>query len=177
MSEQTTPDRLNEIGVLKRREIEARIVAPLLKKLADEFGAESVYRLAAEVVQDVARRQGSELAELMGENDLSAFSSSMGAWTKDGALEIEVVEQSEEIYAFNVTRCRYAEMYRDLGLPELGATLSCNRDGTLIEGFNAGVEFERSQTIMSGADHCDFVYRWQATPVELGPTSVDQPGS
>ena len=30
----TTDDRLNEVGVLKRREIEARIVAPLLERLA-----------------------------------------------------------------------------------------------------------------------------------------------
>ena len=36
------PDRLNEIGVLKRREIEARIIAPLLEALGHEFGRERV---------------------------------------------------------------------------------------------------------------------------------------
>jgi hypothetical protein len=32
------PDSLNSIGVINRREIEARIVSPLLEALGDEFG-------------------------------------------------------------------------------------------------------------------------------------------
>jgi hypothetical protein len=55
-----------------------------------------------------------------------------------------------------------------LGIPELGAILSCNRDAALIGGFNPDVSFTRTQTIMGGASHCDFVYTLtRATP----PTS------
>jgi hypothetical protein len=50
-------------------------------------------------------------------------------------------------------------MYRALGVPELGALLSCNRDGALIEGFNPEVALTRTRTIMQGATHCDFRYR------------------
>jgi hypothetical protein len=50
-------------------------------------------------------------------------------------------------------------MYRALGIPELGAILSCNRDAALIEGFNPAVQLERTQTLMGGATHCDFRYR------------------
>ncbi len=169
MSDQPKPDTLNEVGVLKRREIEARIVAPLLERLGQEFGEERVYELAREVVVEVAQAQGAELAGHMGGNDLAHFASSMDNWTKGGALEIEVVEQTDEVFAFNVMRCRYAEMYRDLGLADLGAALSCNRDGTMVEGFNSNIEFTRTQTIMSGADHCDFEYRIgeSETSVEL----------
>ena len=60
---------------------------------------------------------------------------------------------------YNVTRCRYAEMYRELGIPELGAILSCNRDAALIEGFNPLVQLTRTQTLLGGASHCDFRYR------------------
>lgn len=152
------PDTLNSIGVLKRREIEARIVAPLLARFAEEFDQQRVYELAADVIIDVARTQGAALAEVAGDNGLAAMASSLSAWTAGGALEIDVLEHSDEVFAFNVTRCRYAEMYRELGLAELGATLSCNRDGSLMEGFNPQVEFTRTQTIMSGATHCDFRY-------------------
>lgn len=69
-----------------------------------------------------------------------------------------MVEQTETTFVFNVTRCKYAEMYRDLGDADLGARMSCNRDGTMIEGFNPDITFTRTQTIMSGASHCDFVY-------------------
>jgi hypothetical protein len=53
-------------------------------------------------------------------------------------------------------------MYRALGIPEVGALLSCNRDFALIEGFNPDVELERTQTIMQGATHCDFRFRRRA---------------
>lgn len=152
------PDTLNEIGVLKRREIEARIVAPLLERLGQEFGEDRVNDLTREVVVEVARTQGAELAGAVGGNDLTAFADSLDNWTKGDALQIEVVEQSESVFAFNVTRCQYAEMYRELGVPELGALLSCNRDGSMVEGFNEDVGFERTQTIMGGASHCDFRY-------------------
>ena len=45
-----------------------------------------------------------------------------------------------------------------LGIPELGAVLSCNRDAALIEGFNPSVTLVRTQTIMEGAPCCDFRY-------------------
>jgi len=70
----------------------------------------------------------------------------------------DVVERTDTTFAFNVTRCRYAEMYRALGVPELGEILSCNRDGSMIEGFNGSIRFGRTQTIMQGASHCDFRY-------------------
>ena len=156
-------DTLNEIGVLKRREIEARIVAPLLERFAQEFGAERVYELARDVVVGVAQDQGAAMAGMLGGNDLETFAASMEAWTRGGALEVDIVEQTDDTFAFNVTRCQYAEMYRELGMADLGAALSCNRDGTMVEGFNPDIEFTRTQTIMGGADHCDFVYRLPAS--------------
>ena len=70
-----------------------------------------------------------------------------------------MLAQDEVRYDFNVTRCRYAEMYRELGIPELGAVLSCNRDFSLIEGYNTDVTLTRTQTLMEGAACCDFRYR------------------
>ena len=43
-----------------------------------------------------------------------------------------------------------------MGLGALGGILSCSRDGTFCKGFNPAITFERSQTIMEGASHCDF---------------------
>lgn len=163
------PDTLNDVGVLKRREVEARIVAPILERLGEEFGQERVRELAAEVIVDVAKGQGAAMAEMLGGNDLAAFAGSMEAWTRGGALEIEVVDQSETRFAFNVSRCKYAEMYRELGDTDLGARMSCNRDGTMVEGFNPDITFTRTQTIMGGATHCDFVYELPESeqPVDL----------
>lgn len=159
-------DTLNDVGVLERREIEARIVAPLLERLAERFGDE-VYDVARDTIVDVARAQGADLAQRVGDDSLAAFAEGLGAWSAGGALESEVVTLSATEFAFDVTRCRYAEMYRSLGLESLGATLSCNRDGSLIEGFNPNVTFTRTQTIMNGSSHCDFRFSLAATPVEV----------
>lgn len=166
-------DTLNDdVGVLTRREIEARIVAPLIERLGAEFGHDRVRELALEVVREVARGQGAEMAAALGGSDLATFMSGNEAWTRGGALEMEIIEQSAEVFAFNVTRCRYAEMYKALGIPELGALFSCDRDATMIEGFSPDIGFERTQTIMGGASHCDFRFTESqgSTPVEL-PTS------
>lgn len=167
------PDTLNEVGVLRRREIEARVVAPLLERLAERFGTD-VYQVAADVIVGVAREQGAALAQRVGGDSLADFANGLAAWSAGGALETEVRELSDDTFAFDVTRCRYAEMYRSLGLTELGATLSCNRDASLIEGFNPKVRFTRTQTIMAGADHCDFRFELAATPVEVRASDLDQ---
>jgi hypothetical protein len=156
------PDTLNEIGVLKRREIEARILAPFVDALAQEFDRERVLSILRETIIGVARRQGAERAATAGDNSLAAFANSAGDWRKGDALEIDVLELSGERYSFNVTRCRYAEMYRSLGLADLGAVLSCNRDYSLVEGFNPEIELVREQTIMQGASCCTFRYARRA---------------
>jgi len=154
------PDDLNRlIGVLTRREVEARLLAPLEAALSREFGAEPVRRVMRETIVAVARAQGAELAQAMSGNSLSKFRESLGHWTRGDALAVEVVEDGERMFAFNVTRCRYAEMYRELGIPHLGPVLSCARDFALIEGFNPAIRLTRTQTLMEGAPFCDFRYR------------------
>lgn len=155
-------DTLNEIGVLKRREIEARILGPFVEALADEFERARVLEILSDTIINIARQQGAERADAVGDDSLIAFSHSAGDWRKNNALEIEVLEQNEERYDFNVTRCRYAEMYHALGMGELGAVLSCNRDYSLVEGFNPEIELVRDQTIMKGASCCTFRYARKA---------------
>ena len=160
--QQDFPDTLTQtIGVLLRRETEARLLAPLIDALAEAFGREAVLEVVRGVIVDLARAQGESLAAEYGDTP-SAFLETLKFWTKGGALEIEVLEHGEETLAFNVTRCRYAEMYRALGIEDLGAVLSCNRDEAMIKGFNPAARLIRSQTIMGGASHCPFRYDFGA---------------
>ena len=154
-----TDVELNSIGVLKRRTIEARILAPVVHAMADEFGAERVHAILRQVIVEIARTQGAAMAATCDSNTTADLAGTLDRWKADGALEMDVLEQDAEKLSYNVTRCRYAEMYRELGIPELGAILSCGRDAALIEGFNPTVQLTRTQTILGGATHCDFRYR------------------
>jgi len=158
------PDDLNKIGVLIRREIEARILAPFISVLIAELGEEKTHRILQEVVQTVAKESGAQLAKTMGGNSIAHFAESLQFWTKDNALETEVLAQTETTFEFNVRRCRYAEMYRKIGLEKFGRLLSCDRDFALIEGFNPAIKLSRTQTILDGAESCDFRYVWKKPP-------------
>ncbi len=159
MQEGSSPrDELNEIGVLKRREIEARVIAPLVEELSGEFGRHRVLEILKRVIVRIAAGQGEGLAARIGGCSPAHLADSLKDWKKDDALEIEVLELSNEKLSFNVNRCRYAELYEALGIPELGEILSCDRDLSLSEGFNPQLKLTRTQTILRGAAHCDFRY-------------------
>lgn len=157
------PDTLTQqIGVLTRREVEARILAPIIDALGDRFGREEVIEVVTEAIINLSQQQGSELAEAMGDQDCAAFESSLQYWTQDEALSLDVQQKDDTTLNFNVVRCKYSEMYRELGIPELGAVFSCNRDYALISGFNPEAKLTRTQTLMEGKSHCDFRYEFPA---------------
>lgn len=159
MSPQPPSDTLNErVGVLTRREIEARILKPFVAALGARFGEAEVHRILADVVKAAARESGAATRVPAEADDLTHFAGAWEPWFRGGALEIDELERTPDSWLFNVTRCRYAELYRSLGMADLGATLSCNRDAALIEGFDLEVTFERTQTLMEGKSHCDFRY-------------------
>ena len=147
---------LSQIGILARREIEARILAPVIKEFARELGRERTLSLLEPVIISLAREAGNQLTKIVGGNSLDHFMKGFPMWTREDALQVKVLEQNSRKVSFNVSRCRYAEMYRELGIGDLGFLLSCNRDGALIQGFNPKIEFTRTQTIMEGAPFCDF---------------------
>ena len=161
-----------KLTLLERREIEARIVGPLVRAFADEIGAEKALAVVSRVVEGLARDGGAEMARTLGESSLEAFATCLDRWQEGGALEIEVRRQDAEILAFDVVRCRYAEMYRALGLDDLGAHLSCVRDFALVEGFNPEITLTRTQTLMGGASHCDF--RFHASGQSKGEADADR---
>ena len=159
-----------ELGILARRRIEAEIIKPIWQILVRELGHDRAAAIIDEAVTHAALEAARGFAgrEANG-TSLKSFVALLPLWEKDGALEIEVVGgDGEHAHDFNVRRCRYAETYREMGLGEIGHLLSCNRDAAFIAGYAPGVEFQRTQTLMAGASHCDFRYR----QTESGPEPV-----
>ena len=150
----------NEIGILQRRRIEAEIIKPLYEIIKREYGVEKAQEIIAEAVNASAIQAGQEMAKKgAGGTSIRSFIAIQHLWTKDNALEYEVVSQGDDHYDYNVTKCRYAQMYKEMGLEEIGFLLSCNRDGKFIEGYAPQVVLERPHTLMQGHSHCDFRYR------------------
>jgi len=151
---------LNDIPILLRRRIEAMMLKHVLDVITERTGREEAEAVIGAACSKSAIEQGQMMAEALGHPpDLTDFAEIQPNWTREDALRIETVEMSEEKMDFNVVKCRYAEMYQEMGLGDIGHLLSCNRDGDFCIGYNPKIEMTRTQTIMKGASHCDFRYR------------------
>lgn len=151
---------MDDLPIIKLRQVEANVIKPVYEEMVRELGEEKAREILGKAIERDAIAQGSRLAaSLDGAADLAGFAALLPNWQKEDALQIEVIGQSESSFDFNVKRCRYSEMYRDMGLGEIGDLLSCNRDGAFCVGFNPDIEMTRTQTIMQGASHCDFRFK------------------
>lgn len=151
-----------ELPIIELRRIEANIIKPIYEEMAAELGEEKARRILGSAIRKAAIEQGKTLATAAEEPaGIAGFARLLERWTANDALRIEVLEQDEERFDFNVVRCRYSEMYREMGLGDIGALLSCNRDGAFCEGYDERLQLSRTQTIMGGASHCNFRYRWR----------------
>jgi hypothetical protein len=158
----TQPAHPESLSMLEKRKIEAEILKEVYETLKASHGEAVAKKTIAESVRRSAIEQARAFAAAApGGPSLKAFQDVMPLWTKGGALEIEVTEETDKSFAFNVTRCRYAETYKAMGLGEIGHLLSCNRDGAFCEGYDPKLKLARSQTIMQGASHCDFKYSYE----------------
>jgi hypothetical protein len=151
-----------DIGILQQRRIEAAFARGVYEEMAAEIGEEKAKAILSRAVVKLAKQAAAEMAREAPEGpSLDHFEAIQERWTRDDALRIEPVARDATRFEFNVTRCRYAEMYREMGLAELGAVLSCNRDGAFCEGYSPKLKLTRTRTIMGGASHCDFRYRME----------------
>ena len=153
------------IPMFEQRRIEAMILKHVYDTLKASHGIEVAQRTIADAVRASSIEQARQFAaKVGGRTSIQTFVDRQSLWKLGGAMEMEVKEQTETSYVFNVTRCKYAEMYRDMGLGEIGHLLSCQRDATFCEGYDKRMRLKRTQTIMQGASHCDFHYTLDDEP-------------
>jgi len=167
MSETTSgrpaaPAHPENLSMLAKRRIEAEILGHVYEVLKASHGKEA----AMQAVGDAVRRSAIEQAERFAAaaphgTSLAQFAAQGRLWEKDDALQRVVHRQTDRAYDFDVVRCRYAEMYREMGLGEIGHLLSCQRDGSFCEGYDPKLKLKRTQTLMQGASHCDFRYTYE----------------
>ena len=153
---------MSDLPLLERRRLEAAVLIPVIRAMQAEFGEEKVNQVVGDAIRDIARAQGEKLREHSRIESIPQLAAQMvdgPGPLSEGSLTVEVVERDETHFGFNVTRCKFVEMYEQMGARDLGFLLSCGRDFAMFEGMAPDVTFERTQTRMQGAEFCDFRYR------------------
>jgi len=154
---QCTDQPTLEISHLKCREIQAPVAACLIRGFASVMGQDKAVEVATAAVQADAMMAGRIMAEKYGGNTMKELGRVVREiWAEDDSITIHVLEETEQNLSFDVTRCRYAELYEKAKMKELGFCLSCSRDEPFSKGFNPRIRLLRTQTIMQGASLCDF---------------------
>ena len=76
-----------------------------------------------------------------------------------GLQDFELVETAARRYVHKVTRCRYAELWKSHGHPEIGYQIHCHTDLAWWDrpAWNSKVRFEQPKTLMQGDDYCLFI--------------------
>ena len=148
----------NQPTYLDRVKAQAEVLVPLIKAFEEELGPERARSIARGALRDWIRERYASVREGWSGNPIDLVSAGLPTFAEE-ALEYDVVDRSSDAFEFNVTRCAYAELYQSLGEPELGFLFVCELDTAMAEGLGSDVEFDRSQTLMQGAPHCDFRYR------------------
>ena len=145
------------ISLIQQREIEARLAAELIAGYAENIGRDWAYEIAGQAVGRMACQAGRDLRPKNGAGTLEDLAgAAREIWARDEALTIDFKEISPSALRFNVTRCRYAELYERMGVRDLGYYLSCSRDAEFARGLNPDIRMTRTQTIMQGDAFCDF---------------------
>jgi hypothetical protein len=151
------------VPLIEQVKIQAQVLVPLVRALRSELGEERANALVRKAIGPLYRQYGEAWwAQGAGSFD-QVLSTSFQRFAAAEALDYQVVERTPDRFDVDVTGCRYARFYQELGEPELGFLLVCSADFSLAEGF-AGVELTRTQTIMQGADHCDFRFKRRGKP-------------
>jgi hypothetical protein len=150
------------LPVIEQAKIQAQVLVPIVKALQVELGEQRANDLVRRALGDIYRRYGEEFWRTRSEKNVGkVMASAFATFARGDALDYQVREQSQDVLAIDVTGCRYAEFYKELGEPELGFLLVCSADFLMAEGFGPDITLTRTQTIMQGASHCNFRYKRQ----------------
>lgn len=158
---------MSNLTNIERRRIQGEIIKPIYEILVEEVGKEkardilgrAISRSAETEAQAVASREPSGTSM---ETFTEVFNQTYRDRGIESGLTAEVLSEGSDHLDFDVTRCRFVEMYRELGLGEIADVLSCNRDGVFAQAYDPRITLDRAQTIAQGAPCCTFRYRFQA---------------
>lgn len=148
--------------LLEQTKIQAQVLVPVLKAFREELGTERANQIAwkalAEWRKQVVKEMHAPFSGTPKERFLAGFASSAPAI--GDATDYNVLKSEPDAIEIDITGCRFAQFFRELGEPELGFAMLCSMDTTMAEEVGRDeVKFTRTGTIMQGASHCDFRYK------------------
>jgi len=150
------------LSLLDKTRIQAQVLVPVLRALRSELGKEKADAIVKQALRDWSKQLFAAVGDSVDGSPRRKWAAMHTALAEvtEREVTVEMRRQDKEALEFDVTHCRFAEFFRALGEPELGALLICETDFDIAAAGSSEVSLTRDQTIMQGASSCTFRYKF-----------------
>lgn len=151
-----------KVSLLDKTRMQAQVLLPVLRALRAELGKDKADAIVKQALRDWSKQLFAAIGDRIegGPRRKWAAINTVFGEISGREVEVEILRHDQEALDMDVTRCRFAEFFRALGEPELGALLICEADFDIASVGEGAVSLDRAQTIMQGAPSCTFRYRF-----------------
>ena len=138
------------------------MLVPVLRALRTELGKDKADAIVKQALSDWSKQVFGAIGDGIDGSPRRKWAAMQCALSDATSREVEfeMLRQDKEAMDIDVTRCRFAEFFRALNEPELGALLVCSTDFDVVAVGEGAVSLERAQTLMQGAPSCTFRYKF-----------------
>jgi hypothetical protein len=150
------------LSLLDKTRIQAQVLVPVLRALRAELGNDKADAIVKGALRDWSKQLFAAIGDGIEGSPRRKWAAIQSVWgeVSGKGVEFDILRQDKEALDIDVTRCRFAEFFRALGEPELGALLICKVDFDIAAVGEGEVSLDRAQTIMQGAPSCTFRYKF-----------------
>ena len=153
----------SDITMLDKVKIQAQVLVPVMRALRAELGRDKADALVKGALRDWSKGLFAEIGKDIEGSPYRKFATMNTALADVTMQEVsfDMHRRDKQALEFDITSCRFAEFFRALGEPELGALLICHVDADIADAGGDEVNFSRTQTLMQGASCCNFRYKFE----------------
>ena len=151
-----------KVSLLDKTRIQAQVLVPVLRALRAELGNDKADAIVKQALRGWSKHLFAAIGDGIEGSPRRKWATIQSVWGEVSGkeVEVEVRRHDKEALEIDVTRCRFAEFFRALGEPELGALLICETDVDIASAGEGEVSLDRAQTLMRGAPSCTFRYKF-----------------
>jgi hypothetical protein len=151
-----------KLSLLEKTRIQAQVLVPVISALRSELGREKADAIVTKALRGWSKQLFAAIGDGVDGSPRRKWATIQSAWAEISLRDVtvEMHRHDNEALEFDITHCRFAEFFRALGEPELGALLVCEGDFDIAAAGNGDVSLTRDQTIMQGAPSCTFRYKF-----------------
>ena len=139
--------------ITRKMKSAANMGVRILHAMEERFGPQ-----ARQVLKDMEARMEPSPAPDAGDpcDDLHDFCDALDRGCVGSHRWERVIDEPGRV-GYHFTRCAWAEIYRELGEPEIG-WLYCAADEPGVKSRNPKLGFTRTKLLMKGEDICDHIF-------------------